>query len=177
MSGYRGESTQSWRELLLDLKRRGLTRHPDLAIGDGALGNLHDIWQTETRASEEVAVNFFTEAHRAKYDKAVAKLTKGRDVLPTFYDFPAEHWKFIRTSKPNESNFATVRHRTSKTKSCLSRKTGLAGAFRLLMSAQLKWQHLMMSTECRMLFKGLLSRTKSNTFKVPPDDAATNLWP
>jgi len=73
-----------------------------------------------------------------KYDKAVAKLVKDREVLLSFYDFPAEHWKHIRTSNPIESTFATVRHRTGKTKGCLSRKTGLAMAFRLMMSAQAK---------------------------------------
>jgi putative transposase len=178
--GYR-ESTQSWRELLLDLKRRGLTRDPELAIGDGALGfwaalhevfgttreqrcwfhksgnvlnvmpksvqakakgHLHDIWQAETKAEAEAAFGFFIETYGVKYDKAVAKLVKDRDVLLSFYDFPAEHWKHIRTSNPIESAFASVRHRTGKTKGCLSRKTGLAMAFRLLMSAQNKWRKL-----------------------------------
>uniref|UniRef100_UPI00055B688B transposase n=3 Tax=Sediminimonas qiaohouensis TaxID=552061 RepID=UPI00055B688B len=74
--------------------------------------------------------------------KAVAKLVKDREVLLSFYDFPAEHWKHIRTSNPIESTFATVRHRTGKTKGCLSRKTGLAMAFRLMMSAQAKWRKL-----------------------------------
>ncbi|MEQ8342975.1 MAG: IS256 family transposase [Marinovum algicola] len=178
--GYR-ESTQSWRELLLDLKRRGLTHVPDLAVGDGALGfwtalrevfgttreqrcwvhktgnvlnampksvqpkakgHLHDIWQAETRAEAEAAFDFFVETYGVKYDKAVAKLVKDRDVLLAFYDFPAEHWKHIRTSNPIESTFATVRHRTGKTRGCLSRKTGLAMAFRLMMSAQSKWRKL-----------------------------------
>ena len=178
--GYR-ESTQSWRELLLDLKRRGLNHTPDLAIGDGALGfwaairevfggtreqrcwfhkagnvlnampkslqakakgHLHDIWQAETKAEAEAAFDFFVEIYGVKYDKAVAKLVKDRDELLAFYDFPAEHWKHIRTSNPIESTFATVRHRTSKTKGCLSRKTGLAMAFRLMMSAQAKWRKL-----------------------------------
>ena len=176
--GYR-ESTQSWRELLLDLQRRGLTNAPDLAIGDGALGfwnalrevfgatdeqrcwfhktgnvlnampksvqakakgHLHDIWQAETRADAEVAFDFFIATYGVKYDKAVGKLIKDRDVLLTFYDFPAEHWKHIRTTNPIESTFATVRHRTGKTKGCLSRKTGLAMAFKLMMSAQGKWR-------------------------------------
>jgi len=75
-------------------------------------------------------------------EKAVAKLVKDRDVLLTFYDFPAEHWKHIRTSNPIESTFATVRHRTKRTKGCLSRKTGLAMAYRLMMSAQKKWRKL-----------------------------------
>jgi putative transposase len=178
--GYR-ESTQSWRELLLDLKRRGLTRAPELAIGDGALGfwaalrdvfgttreqrcwvhktanvlnampksvqpkakgHLHDIWQAETRAEAEAAFDFFGETYGIKYDKAVAKLLKDRDVLLSLYDFPAEHWKHIRTSNPIESTFATVRHRTGKSKGCLSRKTGLAMAFKLMMSAQVKWRKL-----------------------------------
>jgi hypothetical protein len=77
-----------------------------------------------------------------KWDKAVAKLIKDRDALLTFYDVPAEHWKHIRTSNPIESTFATVRHRTKRTKGCLSRKTGLAMAFRLMMSAQKKWRKL-----------------------------------
>jgi transposase-like protein len=178
--GFR-ESTQSWREVLLDLKRRGLKQDPKLAIGDGALGfwaalrevfpttreqrcwvhkainvlnalpksvqlkakaHLHDIWQAETRAAASAAFDFFVEAYGVKWDKAVAKLVKDRDALLTFYDFPAEHWKHIRTSNPIESTFATVRHRTKRTKGCLSRETGLAMAFRLMMSAQTKWRKL-----------------------------------
>jgi len=120
--GYR-ESTQSWRELLLDLQRRGLTHAPDLAIGDGALGfwhalrevfgatkeqrcwfhktgnvlnampksvqakakgHLHDIWQAETRVNAEAAFDFFVTSYGVKYDKAVGKLTKDRDVLLAF---------------------------------------------------------------------------------------------
>ncbi len=77
-----------------------------------------------------------------KWDKAVVKLVKDRDALLTFYDFPAEHWKHIRASNPIESTFATVRHRTKRTKGCLSRKTGLAMAFKLMMSAQKKWRKL-----------------------------------
>jgi len=72
----------------------------------------------------------------------VAKLIKDRDVLLTFYDFPAEHWKHIRTTNPIESVFATVRNRTKRTKGCLSRKTGLTMAFKLMMSAQKKWRKL-----------------------------------
>ncbi|SPJ26513.1 IS256 family transposase [Palleronia abyssalis] len=175
------ESTQSWREVLLDLKRRGLEQDPKLAIGDGALGfwtalrevfattkeqrcwlhktmnvlnalpksmqakakaHLHDIWQAETRATAGAAFDHFVEVYGVKWDKAVAKLAKDRDALLSFYDFPAEHWKHIRTSNPIESTFATVRHRTKRTKGCLSRKTGLAMAFKLMMSAQKKWRKL-----------------------------------
>jgi transposase-like protein len=175
------ESTQSWRELLLDLKRRGLKQDPNLAIGDGALGfwtalrevfattreqrcwvhktmnvlnalpksvqakakgHLHDIWQAETKAEANVAFDFFDATYGVKWDKAVGKLVKDRDALLTFYYYPAEHWKHIRTSNPIESTFATVRHRTKRTKGCLSRRTGLAMAFRLMMSAQKKWRKL-----------------------------------
>jgi len=180
VDGYR-ESSQSWRELLLDLQRRGLRKSPDLAVGDGALGfwnalrevfgetreqrcwvhkignvlnampkslqpkakgHLQDIWMAETKKDAEAAFDFFVDAYGVKYDRAVAKLTKDRDVLLTFYDFPAEHWKHIRTSNPIESAFATVRHRTKKTKGCLSRKTALAMTFRLMMSAKKKWRKL-----------------------------------
>ena len=89
-------------------------------------------WQAETRVDAEAAFDFFIASYRVKYDKAVGKLTKDRDVLLAFYDFPAEHWKHIRTTNPIESTFATVRHRTGKTKGCLSRKTGLAMAFKLM---------------------------------------------
>lgn len=178
--GFR-ESTGNWRELLPDLKRRGMKQDPKLAIGDGALGfwtalrevfastheqrcwvhktmnvlnalpkslqdkakaHLHDIRQAETKAEASTAVDFFVETYRVKYDKAVAKLVKDRAALLTFYDYPAEHWKHIRTSNPIESTFATVRHRTKRTKGCLSRKTGLAMAFKLMMSAQGKRRKL-----------------------------------
>jgi transposase-like protein len=178
--GFR-ESTESWRELLLDLRRRGLKQDPKLAIGDGALGfwtalrevfattreqrcwvhktmnvlnalpkslqdkaknHLHDIWQAETKAEASAAFDFFVEIYGVKYDKAVTKLVKDRATLLTFYDFPAEQWKHIRTTNPIESTFATVRHRTKRTKGCLSRRTGLAMAFKLMMSAQGKWRKL-----------------------------------
>jgi len=178
--GYR-ESAQSWRELLLDLKRRGLQAGPELAAGDGALGfwkalrevygetreqrcwvhkttnvlnkmpkslqskakgHLQDIWMAETRADAEAAFDFFVEAYGAKYDKATDCLIKDRDRLLTFYDFPAEHWKHIRSTNPIESTFATVRLRTAKTKGCLSRKTALAMVFKLMLSARKKWRRL-----------------------------------
>ena len=68
-----------------------------------AKGHLHDIWQAETRADAEAAFDFFVATYGVKYDKAVGKLTKDRDVLLAFYDFPAEHWKHIRTTNPIES--------------------------------------------------------------------------
>ena len=78
----------------------------------------------------------------AKYDKATACLAKDRAVLLTFYDFPAEHWKHLRTTNPIESTFATVRLRTIKTKGCLSRTTALTMVFKSCQSAARKWRGL-----------------------------------
>ena len=107
-----------------------------------AKGHLHDIWQAETRVDTEAAFDFFITTYGVKYDKAVGKLAKDRDVLLAFYDFPAEHWKHIRTTNPIESVFATVRNRTRKTKGCLNRKTALAMVYRLMMSAKKKWRKI-----------------------------------
>ncbi len=89
------------------------------------------------------------------YDKAVECLTKDRDRLLTFYDFPAEHWKHVRSTNPIESTFATVRLRTAKTKGCLSRKTVLAMVFKLLLSAKRKWRRLDGSDHLAELIQGV----------------------
>ena len=175
------ESAQSWRELLLDLKRRGLAIAPELAIADGALGfwqaveevwpttrgqrcwvhktanvlnklpksqqprakrALQEIWMAETKKDALVAFNVFVETWTPKYDKAVECLTKDRDALLAFYDFPAEHWKHLRTSNVIESAFATVRHRTVRSKGCLSNKTALAMIFKLAEAAEKSWRRL-----------------------------------
>ncbi len=83
------------------------------------------------------------------------RLTKDRDVLLTFYDFPAEHWKHIRTTNPIESTFATVRLRTYRTKGCLSRKTALAMVFKLCCSAQSKWRKLNGSNHLAEIIRGV----------------------
>ncbi len=193
MDGYR-ESAQSWRELLLDLKRRGLEAGPELAVGDGALGfwkalrevygqtreqrcwvhktanvlnqmpkslqarakgHLQDVWMAETKDDAEGAFDFFIQAYGAKYHKAVERLVKDRERLLSFYDFPAEHWKHIRTTNPIESTFATLRLRTVKTKGCLSRKTALAMAFKLILSAKRKWRKLDGSNQLAELVEGV----------------------
>jgi putative transposase len=175
------ESAQDWRELLLDLKQRGLDMRPELAIADGALGfwkaageiwpatreqrcwvhktanvlaklpksqqskakrALQEIWMAETKADAEVAFDAFIESYRVKYEKAAECLNKDRDVLLTFYDFPAEHWKHLRTTNPIESTFATVRHRTVRSKGCLSNRTALAMVFKLVEAAQNSWRRL-----------------------------------
>ncbi|MCP4824623.1 MAG: IS256 family transposase [Shimia sp.] len=107
-----------------------------------AKAGLQDIWMAETRDEAIAAFDAFVETYGVKYERAVKKLTKDRDVLLTFYDFPAEHWKHIRTTNPIESVFATVRNRTRKTKGCLNRKTALAMVYKLMMSAKKKWRKL-----------------------------------
>jgi putative transposase len=175
------ESAQSWRELLLDLKRRGLAIAPELAVADGALGfwqaieevwpqtrgqrcwvhktanvlnklpkslqpkakrALQEIWMAETKKDALAAFDAFVESWGVKYHKAVECLIKDRDALLTFYDFPAEHWKHLRTTNVIESSFATVRHRAVRSKGCLSNKTALAMIFKLAEAAEQTWRRL-----------------------------------
>src|SRR5438270_1431063 len=178
--GYR-ESDQSWRELLLDVKARGLEVEPSLAIGDGALGfwkamrqvwdttgeqrcwvhkmanvldklpkgsqpkakrMLHDIYQAEGKAGAEKAFDLFVKTYEAKYPKATECLSKDREVLLSFYDFPAEHWVHIRTTNPIESVFSTVRLRHDKTKGSGTRTACLTMVFKVMESASKGWRSL-----------------------------------
>ena len=178
--GYR-ESKDSWRELLLDLQRRGLTLDPSLAVGDGGLGFwaaarevlgstreqlcwvhktknvmdklpksvqgrakslVHEMYLAPSREKALAAFNHFVTAFRAKFPKAVECLTKDRDRLFTFYDFPAEQWIHIRSINAIESTFATVRHRTRRTKGAGSRAATLTMVFKLALEAQKRWHRL-----------------------------------
>jgi transposase-like protein len=103
---------------------------------------LHDIWMAETKAAAERAFDLFVATYQAKYPKAAECLGKDRDVLLTFYDFPAEHWAHIRTTNPIESTFATVRLRTVRTKGCGSRLACLAMVFKLAECAEQHWRAL-----------------------------------
>jgi putative transposase len=190
--GYR-ESEQSWKELLLDAKARGLEVDPSLAIGDGALGfwkavrqvwpttkaqrcwvhktanvldklpkgsqpkakaALHSIYEAASRAAAEKAFDQFVSTYEAKHPKATECLVKDRDALLTFYDFPAEHWRHIRTTNPIESTFATVRLRTVKTKGCGSRVACLTMVFKLMESASKSWRSLNGSARLRAVISG-----------------------
>ena len=112
------------------------------SLHERAKSDLQDIWMAETKKEANAAFDLFVETYGVKYEKAVAKLVKDRAELLAFYDFPAEHWKHIRTTNPIESVFATVRNRTRKTKGCLNRKTALAMVYRLMMSAKKKWRKI-----------------------------------
>jgi len=175
------ESSDSWYELLADLRQRGLTQAPKLAVGDGAMGfwnalskvypttlhqrcwvhktanilnklpkalrskvkaALHDIWMAETREKAMDAFENTLVRFEAKYPKAMECLSKDKDELLAFYDFPAQHWVHIRTTNPIESTFATVKLRTGKIRSCGSRDTTLAMVYKLLQSAEKRWKRI-----------------------------------
>lgn len=174
------ESTQSWREVLLKLKARGMNV-PRLAIGDGAMGfwaaleevygdtrqqrcwmhktinilnclpksiqpkakqALHEIWQANTKEDAEKAFELFIKTYEPKYPKATLCLQKDREELLAFYDFPAQHWQSIRTSNPIESTFGTIRHRTKRSKGCLTRDGMLHMMFKLGLCAEQNWRRL-----------------------------------
>jgi putative transposase len=103
---------------------------------------LHEIWMADTRENANQAFDLFVATYEAKYPKAVECLTKDRDVLLTFYDFPAEHWIHLRTTNPIESTFATVRLRTKRTKGSGTRTACLTMVFKLMQSAQKRWRTL-----------------------------------
>lgn len=175
------ESTQSWREVLLALKDRGLKIPPELAVGDGALGfwaaldeifpgtrhqrcwvhktknvlnalpksvqakakkALQEIWMAPTREEAHRAFDRFITTYEPKYPKAAQCLTKDREALLTFYDFPAEHWTHLRTTNPIESTFATIRHRTDQAKGCVTRNTMLAMIHKLGLCAEKHWRRI-----------------------------------
>jgi transposase-like protein len=193
MDGTR-ESEQSWTEILLDLKQRGLADPPKLAVGDGALGfwkalqkvfpqtvaqrcwvhksgnilncfpkdmqpsvlgNLQQIWMAGTRDDAIKAYDGFVAKYEAKYPKATLSLQKDRDQLLAFYDFPAEHWKHLRTTNPIESMFATVRLRHDRTKGSGTRVACLAMVFKLAQAAQDGWRKLDGSALLKEILKGV----------------------
>ena len=188
------ESAQSWRELLVDLKARGLAAAPEIAVGDGAMGfwraldevfpgarhqrcwvhkaanvlnkvprsvqpgmkaDLREIRDAPDRAAARAAVATFAEKYGAKYPKAVTCLTKDQDALLAFFDFPAEHWDHLRTANPIESVFATVRHRTVRTKGALSQKTARLMVFKLVMAASKSWRRLKGENRLPMVVAGV----------------------
>jgi transposase-like protein len=101
---------------------------------------LHEMAEAPTRADARKALERFQAEFDAKYPKAVAKLDKDWDALTAFFDFPAEHWRHLRTTNPIESSFATVKLRTKVTKGAGSKKAALAMAYKLLDAAQERWR-------------------------------------
>jgi transposase-like protein len=97
---------------------------------------LHEIWMAETKKNAEAAFDLFVKTYEDKYPGTAQCLPKDQDELLAFYDFPAAHWKSIRTTNPIESTFATIRHRTKRSKGCLSRTSMLHMMFKLGQCAQ-----------------------------------------
>ena len=205
------ESAQSWRELLVEVKRRGLSLAPEIAVGDGALGfwraldevfpgtrhqrcwvhksanvlnkvpksvqpsmraDLREIHSAPTRAAAEVAMGIFVEKYGTKYAKAAACLTKDREALLAFYDLPAEHWDHLRTTNPIESVFATVRHRTVRTKGALSPTTARLMVFKLVMAAAKGWRRLKGENQLPKVVAGVTFRDGSEVITSPENRAA-----
>jgi putative transposase len=188
------ESTQSWRELLVDLKARGLAAGPEIAVGDGALGfwkaleeifpevrhqrcwvhkvanilnkvpksvqpnmkeDLREVRDAPDRATAEAAITVFAEKYGFKYPKAVDCLIKDRTALLAFFDFPADHWDHLRTANPIESVFATVRHRTVRTKGALSQNTARLMVFKLVTAASKTWRRLKGENHLPRIIEGI----------------------
>ena len=103
---------------------------------------LHEIMGSADRGSAEEEMARFVAEYEPRYPKATASLLADKEQLLSFYDFPAEHWRHLRTTNPVESSFATVKVRTRRTKGAGSRKAGLALAFKLILSAQDRWRKL-----------------------------------
>ena len=205
------ESAQSWRELLVGLKARGLTIAPELAVGDGALGfwkALEEVFPAtrHQRCWVHKAVNVlnklpkslqanaartcarsgwrpterpprrriatFAAKYAPKYDRAVACLVKDREALLTFFDFPAEHWDHLRSSNPIESVFATVRHRTVRTKGALSQETAKLMVFKLVMAAARTWRRLKGENQLPKVIEGVRFKDGVEVTTADAKDAA-----
>jgi len=205
------ESTQSWRELLIDVKQRGLQIAPEIAVGDGALGfwkaldevfpgtrhqrcwvhktvnvldkvplsvqanmkkDLREVYWAPNRAAAEAAIDVFAEKYRAKYGRAVECLAKDRDALLAFYDFPAEHWDHLRTTNPIESVFATVRHRTVRTKGSLSSTTARLMVFKLVIAASKTWRRLKGTNQLPKVIAGVRFNDGIEVIHMPANHAA-----
>jgi transposase-like protein len=205
------ESAQSWRELLVEAKSRGLRIAPEIAVGDGALGfwkaieevfpatrhqrcwvhktanilnkvalsvqasmkkDLREVYLAPSRASAEVAIDVFAEKYGAKHDKAVECLTKDREALLAFFEFPAEHWDHLRTTNPIESVFATVRHRTVRTKGSLSPTTAKLMVFKLLCAASKTWRRLKGTNQLPKVIAGVRFQDGIEVIDVPANHAA-----
>jgi putative transposase len=205
------ESAQSWRELLVGLKARGLAMAPELAVGDGALGfwkaleevfpatrhqrcwvhkavnvlnklpkslqanarqDLREIWLAPDRATAAAAIATFEAKYTPKYERAVTCLVKDQEALLAFYDFPAEHWDHLRSSNPIESVFATVRHRTVRTKGALSQETARLMVFKLVMAAARTWRRLKGENQLPKVIEGVTFKDGIEVIAADAQDAA-----
>jgi putative transposase len=134
--------------------------------------DLREIHGAPTRAAAEVAMGVFVEKYGAKYARATECLTKDRAVLLAFYDMPAEHWDHLRTTNPVESVFATVRHRTVRTKGALSPTTAKLMVFKLVMAASKTWRRLKGENQLPKVVAGVTFRDGTEVTASPDHRAA-----
>jgi transposase-like protein len=142
------------------------------SVQPAAKADLREIWQAPDRATAEIATATFIEKYAAKYEKAATCLTKDRKALLTFYDFPAEHWDHLRTSNPIESVFATVRHRTVRTRGALSQDTARLMVFKLVMAAAKTWRRLKGEDQLPKVISGVTFRNGVEVTNTPAQTAA-----
>ena len=134
--------------------------------------DLREIYGASTRAAAETAIDVFADKYGAKYEKAVACLTKDREALLAFFDFPAEHWDHLRTSNPIESVFATVRHRTVRTKGALSATTAKLMVFKLVNAAAKTWRRLKGENQLPKVVRGVKFQNGIEVIEMPAHHAA-----
>ncbi len=134
--------------------------------------DLREIHGAPTRAAAETAVDVFVEKYGAKYPRAAECLTKDRDTLLAFYDLPAEHWDHLRTTNPVESVFATVRHRTVRTKGSLSPTTARLMVFKLVMAASKTWRRLKGENQLPKVVAGVTFQDGTEVTERPSTRAA-----
>ena len=120
----------------------------------------------------EVAIDVFAEKYQAKHHKAVECLTKDREALLAFFNFPAEHWDHLRTTNPIESVFATVRHRTVRTKGSLSSTTAKLMVFKLVIAASKTWRRLKGANHLPKIVAGVKFQDGIEVLEVPENHAA-----
>ena len=103
---------------------------------------LTQIPSAETRQEAEKRRTTFARRYRDRYPQAVATLERDWERMVTFYDFPREHWKHLRTTNPVESPFASVRLRTNAGKRYKRVQGATALIWRVLMVAEKRFRKL-----------------------------------
>ena len=141
-------------------------------VQPAAKSDLREVWDAPDRVTAEAAIATFTRKYGAKHERAVTCLAKDQDALLTFYDFPAEHWDHLRTSNPIESVFATVRHRTVRTKGALSQDTARLMVFKLVMAAAKTWHRLKGENQLPKVVQGVTFHNGVEVTDTPAQSAA-----
>jgi putative transposase len=191
--GYR-ESTESWSQILRDLKRRGLNSLR-LVVGDGHLGiwgalsnvypqageqrcwnhkivNVLDklpkkvqvaakgrlqpvVYSQSLEEAEKNRDQFLKWCQEGNYQRAAATLERDWDRMVTFFSFPKEHWKHLRTTNPVESPFAGLRLRTDAAKRYKKVDNATAVIWKMLLLAEQRFRKLNAPERMKEVFLGV----------------------